>query len=255
MKTLPTLLLFATSLLLASCETQSWRADVGAMFVAPRGQVALQNAGGTLVLHDEQNDLENDLGLGSAEVAPYLRAQMDDGAHRVRAHGFLFDAEGTGVLAGDFGGITAGSAVETSMDFYNLSTAYSFALLHDEVWRLGVGGQLGIYGFDITARSGGGREEVETSLIVPMPYVDAEVRLGDIVTVGGNAGLMAGDFGDGSGRYWDAEIWGRVQATDEIEFIGGYRYLLLDAYGKASSRDFDADLDMHGWFIGGGIRF
>lgn len=255
MKTFQTLLLLATSTVLASCETQSWRADVGAMFVAPRGQVALQNAGGSLVLHDEQNDIENDLGLGNSEVAPYVRAQWDHEDHRVRAHGFLFDADGSGVLAGDFGGIPSGSAVQTSMDFYNVSTAYSFALLHDETFRLGVGGQLGIYGFDITARSGAGREEVETSLIVPMPYVDAEVDLGELVTIGGNAGLMAGDFGDGSGRYWDAEIWGRLQATEEIEFVAGYRYLLLDAYGRASSRDFDADIDMHGWFIGGGIRF
>ena len=35
----------------------------------------------------------------------------------------------------------------------------------------------------------------------------------------------------------------------------GYRYILLDGYGQASSRDFDADIDLQGLYISGGIRF
>ena len=34
-----------------------------------------------------------------------------------------------------------------------------------------------------------------------------------------------------------------------------YRYVVLDAYGRATSRDFDADVDVEGLFFGAGIRF
>ena len=34
-----------------------------------------------------------------------------------------------------------------------------------------------------------------------------------------------------------------------------YDGVLLDAYGVATGRDFDADLDIQGWFFGAGIKF
>ena len=37
--------------------------------------------------------------------------------------------------------------------------------------------------------------------------------------------------------------------------MAGYRYILLDAYGVATARDFDADVDVQGIFITAGIKF
>jgi hypothetical protein len=47
---------------------------------------------------------------------------------------------------------------------------------------------------------------------------------------------------------------GTVDRAD-IDVMVGYRYILLDAYGNASGRDFDADINIQGIFISAGIRF
>lgn len=255
MKMSRTLLSTAGLMTLVACAQSTYRADIGAMFSKHDGRIALQNSSGSNVLGDEMNSLEKDLGIGDTEASPYVRLQWDEEVHRVRMHGFGLHAGGSGVLNGDFGNLSSGSTVSTSMEYWNVSTAYSYALVQNYDFRLGVGAQLGFYALDVAARSGGIREEVETSVLVPMPYVDGEFYLGDLVTLGANAGYMSADLGDGDGRYWDADVWGRVRVTDEIELLAGYRYLLMDADGRASSRDFDADLDVQGWWVGGGVRF
>ena len=255
MKKSQTTLLASALVLLASCAPDTYRVDAGAMFVQYHGSIALQDAGGSLALHEERNSLENQMGLGSAEGSPYLRLQWDHEAHRVRTHGFGIEAEGSGVLAGDYGGIPAGSAVTTSLRFFSVAASYSYALLQEPSYRVGVGGQVGFESLSIAARSAGGRESVDTTVFVPMPFAEAEFSPIECLTIGANVGLMSADLGDGNGRYWDAEAMARLQATEDFDLIFGYRYLLMDVFGTATSRDFDADLDMRGWFFGGGVRF
>jgi hypothetical protein len=87
-----------------------------------------------------------------------------------------------------------------------------------------------------------------------MPFGEAECYLGPF-TLGGNASVMSADLGDANGRYLDVEAIARWQASDDLEILAGYRYLVIDGFGRATDRDFDADIDLHGWFIGGGVRF
>jgi hypothetical protein len=75
------------------------------------------------------------------------------------------------------------------------------------------------------------------------------------LTIGANGALMAADLGDASGRYLDVEGYARWQVSKDFDVFGGYRYFVLDAYGEATSRDFDADVDVHGWFCGAGVKF
>lgn len=243
-----------TLVALAACAPQTYRIDAGALFAQVDGRIALQNAGGSLVLGQEMNDFDDQLGLGDVEGSPYLRLQWDHELHRVRVHGFGVDAEGGGVLAGDYGGIVAGSQVTTAMEFFAGGVSYDIEVWGNRNVRLAVGAQLGVYALDVAVRSGVGREEVQTELIAPMPFASLETYFGP-VTFGASAGLIGGDLRDADGRYLDAEGFARVQVTDEIELIGGYRYLVLDANGMATSRDFDADLAVQGVFFGGGIRF
>jgi len=254
MKKLLSLVLLA-AVPLASCAELVYRADVGAMFPVAKGQIALQNSSGSLVLHDNQQDLESNMGLGDTEASPYVHLQADTERHRFRIHGFLSNTEGTGTLGGAYGDIPANAPVTTSMDFYAIQATYAFQVLRDRNWRLAFGGTLGAYGLDLEARTATAREEVETSIIVPMPYVEGELFFGPLI-IGGDAAIMAGDFGDGSGRYGDVEAYVKVRPENALfELVAGYRYVLLDAYGTASSRDFDADVDFRGFFFGGGIRF
>lgn len=251
---LPKPLLLVASLTLCACAGQTWRANAGPMFVQPRGKVSLQNAGGSLALGENQNQIDNDLGFDDTESVPFVRLETDIKRHRVRLSGFYVDAEGTGTLAGDFGGIVAGSLVDTKFDFYNVGANYGYALLRGEHYRVAVGGMLNYYQLDLKARSTPGREQVNTSVLLPVPYVDAELSAGPL-TAGANLGIIAGDFGDANGRYWDFDGYLKFRPDQRFDLTVGYRYLLLDSFGRASSRDFRADIDLQGIYLTAGIRF
>jgi hypothetical protein len=246
------LLALSLAAFFAACAGQTYRVNAGPMFLRGRGEAALQNAGGSLVLADNQNSLSG-LGLDDTETAPYLRAETNIDRHRIRVHGFGIDAEGSGTLTGDYGGLVAGSPVKTSMEMIGIAGNYGYQILRDEHYRVAVGGALGFYSLDIAARSSAGREEVDTDVIMPMPFLEVEGFFGPL-TIGANAAIMAADVRDASGRYWDLEAYARFQA-DRFDITAGYRYLLLDAYGRATSRDFDADVDLQGIFITAGVTF
>ncbi len=250
----------ALSLLLLSlpcfhaCAGQKYRVDVGPFFAKATGDIALQNSAGSLQLGQNQNDLDRNFGLGDTEPSPYLRVQMDQGRHRVRLHGFGVDGDGTGTLAGAYGNIPAGSQVTTAMEFFAIAGNWGYELLRGQHHRLAAGAQAGYYALDVAARAAAGREEVETDVLVPMPFFELE-GFYEQLTVGANAALMSADLGDGSGRYLDVEAYVRWSPAPDFDFFAGYRYVVLDAYGRAGSRDFDADIDVEGLFFGAGIRF
>ncbi len=239
---------------LTACAGQKYRVDVGPFFARARGDVALQNAAGSLQLGQVQNDVESDLGLGETEPSPYLRGQWDRDRHRVRLHGFGIDSEGSGTLAGDYGGILAGSVVATEMEFLSIAANYGYELLRGRNHRVAVGGQLGFYSLDVEARSTPGLESVETSVLVPMPFAEVEALLGKF-TLGTNLAWMTASLRDAKGIYIDLEAYARWSAAPDFDFFAGYRFVSLDAAGKATSRDFDADVDVQGFFVGAGIRF
>ncbi len=249
-----TLLLVLSSFALVACEGQRYHVHAGPMFARARGEVALQNAGGSLILGNNQNSIDGDLGVGDEEVSPYLRASTDIDRHRVRADGFWLDAEGNGTLGGDYGGLAAGSLVSTTLDFYAVGLSYAYQLVREEHFRFAGGAKVGFYSLDVTARSAVGQEEVVTEVFVPMPYIEAEAFFGP-VTLGANAAIMAADLGDADGRYWDLEGYASWRIGDDFDVKAGYRYLLLDGAGRASSRDFDADVDVQGVFVSAGVRF
>jgi hypothetical protein len=239
---------------IGACKGTAYKVDAGVLFAVPDGEVALQNSTGSLALGNEQNSIDNNLGLGDTQPSPYLRLQSDYEDHRVRLHGLIVDSDSTGTLAGDYGNILAGTAVNTDMDFFAIVANYGYALLRGEHYRFAIGGQAGLYSLDIAARSTIGREQVNTDVLLPMPFVELEGMVGPL-TVGVNAAIMALDFRDASGRYFDLEGYARLQATKHLDVMAGYRYVLLDAYGKATARDFDADVDIQGLFVTVGVTF
>ena len=144
--------------------------------------------------------------------------------------------------------------MQTSMDFFAITSNYSYEVWRRDYYRVALGAQLGFYSLDVTARTTGGREEVTSEVIVPMPYLEAEAYWRDF-TFGTNMGIMAVDLGDANGRYIDLEAYASWAINQSYDLKAGYRYILLDGYGRASSRDFDADVDVQGLYISGGVRF
>lgn len=239
---------------LTSCTPSTFRADVGAILATTSGNVALQNAGGTLVLDNTRNDIDDQLGLGESEGSPYVRVEWEHAMHRVRVHGFGLETEGAGTLLNDYGGLVAGSDVTTSMRFFTASASYGYEVWGNENFRLGLGGQLAFYSLDLSARSSLGFESLVTDVLAPMPFVEFESYFGDF-TLGVNGGILVADLGDGEGLVADLEAYARYQLTNEIDLLAGYRYMEIDGEGVAEDRDFEADMAVQGWFIGGGLRF
>ena len=237
-----------------ACKGMTYRADAGPIFVRAGGDVALQNGAGTLNLGQERNDVDGNLGLGSTEAVPYIRVEANKEKHRWRLHGFGIDAEGSGTLDGDFGGLVGGSQVQTTMEFLAIDANWGYQLLRNEHWRLAVGAQIAFYALDVAARSTLGRETVDTQGFVPMPFGEVETMWGSF-TFGANAGIMAVDLGDAEGLWFDAEAYARWQLTPRFDVMGGVRYLLFDVEGRAEDRDFEADMDFQGLFLTAGIAF
>jgi hypothetical protein len=245
-------LLFVTlSILFAACAGQTYRAEVGPMFARARGEFALANSSQALA---PNNSIDGNLGLGDSEVSPYVALRTDIDRHRVRLNGFYIDSEGSGTLGPAYGDIPAGSQVQTTMDMFAIASNYSYEVLRGDRYRLGLGAQLGYYSLDVSARTTTGREQVTTDVVVPMPYVEAEAFWRDL-TVGASMGIMSADLGDANGRYWDIEAYANWALNNKFDLKFGYRYLLLDGYGRASSRDFDADVDVQGIYFSAGVRF
>lgn len=257
MKKLPQLLFGAALAALPSCAGQTYHVDVGAMFAKTSGDVALQNSAGSLQLGQNKNNVDDNLGVGDLEASPYVRLQGDQDQHRLRLHGFGIDTKGSGRLAGDYGDLVnqpGGTQVTATLRFFALGATYAYELLRDEHYRVAAGAALNFYSLDVAARSAIGRESVQTSVLVPMPYAEVEGYLGP-VTAGVNAGFMSADLGDANGRYIDVEAFLRWQAVEELDAMVGYRYLIMDGAGNASGRDFYADVAIQGFFVSGGVRF
>lgn len=234
-----------------ACVGRTYRAEVGPMFARARGEFALANSAQFL---PPNNSLDGNMGLGDTEVSPYVAFRSDYRKHRVRLNGFYLDSEGSATLANAYGNIAAGTQVRTSMDFFAIAGNWTYEVLRRENYRIGLGAQAGYYSLDVAARSTGGREEVTSEVFVPMPYLELEGFWKDF-TFGANMGIMAGDLGDANGRYIDLEGYANWAVSDRFDVKAGYRYLLLDGYGRASSRDFDADVDVQGLYLSAGIRF
>lgn len=235
----------------AACVGQTYRAEVGPMFARARGEFALANSA---QVQPPNNSVDGNMGLGETEFAPYVALRTDYNAHRARLSGFYIDSEGSGTLANDYGNILAGEQVQTSLDFFTMATNYSYQVLRGAHYRLGVGGQLGFYSLDVAARSSGVSEGVTSEVFVPMPYLEFEGFWEDF-TFGTNMGIMSADLGDANGRYLDLEGYANWAVNEDFDVKFGYRYILIDGYGRASSRDFDADVDVQGFYLSAGIRF
>ncbi len=223
--------------------------------MSAKGDVALQNGANSLDLGQERNSLDA-LGTDDASPSAYVRAEADWGPHRVRVSGFGSTPSGDGTLANDFGDLADGTNVRSQLDYVNVSGAYTWDLVPTDLVRVGLGLQVGLHTFDLRVedRTSIAFESLQASLMLPMPCIDAELDLGPF-SLCANLGAFEIDMGDADGQYFDAEAFARWEPVLGLEFIGGWRSLSFDASGDAEGRAFDADFEIAGWFVAGGIAF
>ena len=246
------LLLCAIPMAFAACEGPSYSFRAGPIFADVRGDLALASSAGQL---PTANSMDGGLGFDDSKSA-YFEGQVDIDRHRARISTMQIDSEGAAVLDQDYGDIVAGTAVNTEHDFTSVVANYSYEFIREEGYRIGLGAQLGYYAMDVNVRGAGvpGRELLETDGFMPMPYFEAEAFVDD-VTFGASGGIMYGDWGDARGHYWDLDLYSVWNLSDRFDVRGGYRYIVLNGDGRASSRDFDSDWDVQGFYLTFGALF
>ena len=247
--------LFATLAACSSIPPEGAEVRLAHIAVRMDGDVALGPSSGAA---GTNTDLRDDLGLGSSESAPLLTFTAPTEWGRVVASAFWFDDTAEGTLgSGAYGDIAAGSQVTSEFAFTNVKTWWTFDAYLSENVRISPGFALDVFDVDLDVTAAGPAqrfEKLDLLAPVPMPFLDAEARFGDFY-VAGQGGAMRIDLGDGLGTWWDLE--GRIGylVDSKFEVYTGYRALGMDANGDADDRKAGVDLIVHGWFLGGSLRF
>lgn len=200
-------------------------------------------------------DVEDDLNLGESG-APYVRVEAGGGPVSVTVSAFRYGSSADGTLTGTFGNIPAGFAVHSDAEIINVKAAVAFDLINIGVVRISPGIAVDYFDIDVevTATSFSAFDRVDVTAPVPMLFVQVAADVGPVgATV--DVGAMDVDLPDAGGTFFDVEAMLRVEPFDHVEFIAGYRWISIDADGEASSQGFDADLELQGWFVGGGVTF
>ena len=239
---------------LASCADLEFRAYAGYMQAEMTGDVGLASSGLPNVV-TATVDVEDALGTDE-EGSIYVRTEFEMGIVRVTGSAFQYESGGPGVLLADFGNIPAGVAVDTDMEVNVIKGAVTFDVIDFGYLRLSPGVAVDYFDVDttVTAVGFGISERLEVDVPVPMPILQAEVDIGP-VAVTAEGGGMAINYSDVKGTYWDFEGMVRWKALSFFEAFAGYRWIHVDSDGTASGQDYDADVNLRGWFVGGGLTF
>ena len=203
-------------------------------------------------------DVESAFGLGDDQGRPYARAEVDLGVPVVAVSAFTFEESGTGVLEanfGDSGTLVAGTPVRSDFEMFNAKASLAFEIDLGPV-SLAPGVCANYFDLDVRVRDliGIADERVELQAPVPMAFVRGEV---DLAIVSGivEVGYMAIDIDDVETKFLDLELLAMVHPTAMLDLFVGYRMLDLDAEGEIDGDSFDADLQIGGFLVGGGLRF
>lgn len=244
-------------LLLGSCGSAGLKVFAGYTQVEMSGTVALDSSVGGVDLGTIQVDLEDDLGLTDEVGSPYGRAEVDLGLIHLTGSGFIYDEQSTGTLSFDFGDITFGSTVESDIEIMNFKGAITFDMVDVGPLRLSPGVGVDLFDIDMNIRSTAPivvSERVEILTPVPMLFLQTELDFGPVGAML-DTGWMSLDLGDVKGTWIDIEGLATFNMFSAFEIFAGYRYISIDTDGDADGQAFEADVELQGWIVGGGISW
>ena len=223
------------------------------------GDVGLETNSGQI----DRVDIADDLGLDDPGNALYLQSRLQTVVGNVNVSAFRFEESGSGVLdAGTgFGGIGGGGTdtpVRSDFEMTNAKAFYSFDLLDVGVFRIAPGLGVDLFDIDTTVRSVdspiSGLERIQVLAPVPMVFLDASAEIGGL-RADVEAGWVTISLDDASGTWVDLEARVLYEVVDYVDLMAGYRLITMDVDGDADGQRFDADLAVHGFYVGGGVRW
>lgn len=237
---------------LPACFQLEASGQLGWSRMAVRGDIGYVNGASTVSV---RQDVDSALGLGEDQDQPYARAMLDTGVQVIAVSAFRFEESGTGLLQADFGGVTAGTTVRSDFEFLNAKGSYAFEIALGPV-SIAPGIAIDYFDLELDVRDLGGvaSETLDVNAPVPLAFVRGTVDLG-IASGVVELGYIEADIGDVDGSFFDAEILVEVRIAPLVHLFGGYRRIALDAEGVVDGDTYEADLEVDGFVIGGGVRF
>jgi hypothetical protein len=256
--TIPTKTLGACGILLltaAGCAPLRITAQAGYTQTAVSGRMGLESGSSGSPPQTSQ-DIESAFGLGDQQGSPWVRVQADFGVPVLTASGFWLKETGTGVLDENFGGLPTATPVVSDLDLGCGKFSCTFDIELGAV-KLSPGIAVDVFDLDfkVTEISLGNSEEIDEILAVPMAFLRGEVTLDVLGFVAEVGYLDSPEIEGNKGKFLDAEAMIECAVLNQVSLVAGYRLLDLDANGKAGEDAFAIDLQIRGWFLGGGIRF
>jgi hypothetical protein len=201
-------------------------------------------------------DIQSALGLGSDVGSPYAKATLDFGVPRLEVSAFHFKDEGSGVLQTNFGDLTAGVAVNSRFEFFNIKGSYSLDIEFGPV-RLSPGVAVDFFQMklDVVDTSNTVRESFDEPLPLPLAFLGGGVDLG-VFDLDASVGYLKTPRMQGiEGSALDIEGKVHLHPTKMFDVFAGYRLINLQAKGDFGSDRADIDFDIKGWMVGGGFHF
>ena len=198
-------------------------------------------------------DAESACGLGGTKGAPYIRGQLDLGMPVITVSAFSFEDEGQGVLDADFGSLSTGLAVNSTLEMQALKAAISFDIGLGPV-SISPGIAVDYFDLSIEATNGLTTEQVDLNGPLPLGFLRATVDFG---TLGAfvEAGYVAADVDEVEGEMLDVEAQLVYRPWSALELFAGYRLMHLELDGVIDNDTVDSDLTISGLIFGGGLKF
>ena len=248
------LLALACAAVFASCGAVATKVRGGYMQMDVAGSVTLDDSNGGPAAGGRQ-DIGSAFGLGDEHGSPFLRADVDCGGPSFTASGFWFEDDGTGVLDDDFGGLLGNTPVTSEIELGNLRLGAVWDFELGPV-TLSPGLALDLFDFHFRASDPVGNSEViDEFLAVPLLVARGSTRVGPVDLLG-EVGYIEASNGEGStNRFLDADVMLSCTVSSSAFVFAGYRFIDVDATGDTEAQSFTVDLELRGWYLGGGIAF
>jgi hypothetical protein len=247
------LLVVAFLLAVPACVSTKVSAQLGYMSADVAGDLSLAEGSNSA---EPRQDIGSAFGLGSNQPSVFGRVDVDMGVPEFTASLFWLRDSGSGALDESFGGLPAGTQVSSDLD---LGCAKLVAAAGFELGPVHVapGMLFDVFSIDFraTASQFGGREEVDEVVMVPMPFLRAESTFAGVRVAGEVAWLDTAGLTDVEGRFFDVEATIEWPMWSRFSLVTGYRTIRADVDADSDADNIGIDLQVRGWFVGGGLRF
>ncbi|MEC7584558.1 MAG: hypothetical protein VYE77_09580 [Planctomycetota bacterium] len=236
---------------LTSCTQFDVAVAGGYTQLSVSGDVGLDSSGSPVI----DQSIES-IGLGEDQGSAYARLEVDMGVPQLAISGFRFEEQGRGTLGANFGNVPATADVVTDLRLDNIKLSYTFEL---ELGPISLAPGLAVDWFDIDLRVadevGIASEEVQVTGPVPLLFLQGEADLGYVGLVGEVGYLAVPEIEDVEASLLDVDVRVEVYPTDWVDLFVGYRSIMIEGNGTSDDEDYDLDLELSGFFVGGGFRF